>query len=106
MKAPTSFYISTDKFGKAQEIVDSGEFDNMSDLIRYSMRLFSESLRMIEEPQTKNEVRKDFVKVSLRSDEFVIDSIMGMELYERSTIAEQSLGFYLQWRDRFIRGSD
>lgn len=103
MKAPTSFYISKEKCEKAQEIVDSGEFDNMSDLIRYSMRLFSETLRIIDEPETKNEIRRDYVKISLRSDEFVIDSIIGMELYERSTIAEQSLGYYLQWREKFVR---
>ena len=102
MKSQSSFYISKSKNDYAKKLIDSGEFETMTDFLRYSMRLFSDSIRMTEEPIVIHENRTDTVKISFRADEFVIDNILSTGLMEKSVIAEQSIGYYMAWRDRFL----
>ncbi len=100
MKEPTSFFIHESNLELCKELVKSGEFSSVSEVIGFAMRLYSECLR--KGPSMLPMVdRKDIFKVSMRVDVFVLDSILKSGRIERNVIADQSLFFYDSWRANF-----
>ena len=103
MTSSATFYMARAKYDKAKKLVESGEFKDMSDLIRYSMRLYSESLRMIDNPIPIYESRKDLMPIHLRVNDFVVDQLLSTEIFDKSSLLDQSVGYYLSWREKFKR---
>lgn len=100
MREPTSFFVSRNSLDRCHELVDSGEFNSISEVFAYSMRLFSENLRIGSATNHIQINRDDIVKVSFRTDKYVLDRIMSSG-FERNVIADESISFYLDWRKRF-----
>ena len=101
MKEPTSFFIHNANLEFCQELVKSGEFNSVSEVIGYAMRLYSESLRLKGSCIPATIDRKDIVKVSMRVDVFVLNDILDRGMLERNVIADQSLNYYIVWRSNF-----
>ncbi len=101
MRTPTSFNISGENYEKCIQLVESGEFNSVSEVIAYAMRFCSESLRQKESEAPIPKARKDVVKISMRVDNFVADSLDSTGYFERPMMADQCILFYMKWREGF-----
>lgn len=81
--------------------MDSGEFNSVSEVIAYSMRFCSESLRQKEPVNPILKARNGTVKVSMRVDKFVVDSLHSTGFFERAVMVDQCITFYFKWREGF-----
>lgn len=103
MRQTITFTMDRSNLDRCEELVESGEFENVSDVITYSMRLFSEELRSMDVPDGPHIKRGVKVPRSVRIETSVMDVIEKTDLYERGLIPDVCLKSYFKRREGFKR---
>ena len=88
--------IRADRYGGCVDLVDSGEFDNVSEVIRFAVRVYWDHLRRIGPDAVPLVDRKGTKKVAaVRLDSNVVNGLMHMRLMSKGDIGDYALDFYL-----------
>ncbi len=91
MKSTYTAYISPSRKEKCDTLIEDGVFDNMSNLVESSLRHFFLSIKL--DGYTPNYIWRvsPYVRISLKLNEWLVDSIMEMQVVSRSDLYDYSL---------------
>ena len=104
-KVPMTVTVRLDRYTQCQHLIEAGEFENISELLRFAMRAYYDRLRR-ERPTSVELVRRGEGKsIQVRLDEAVVDGIVAMGLMARSDICDYALDYYLNEYRRGIQRS-
>lgn len=105
-KVPMTVTVRLDRYTQCQHLMEAGEFENISELLRFAMRVYYDRLRR-ERPTSVELVRRGEGKsIQVRLDEAVVDGIVAMGLMARSDICDYALDYYLNEYRRGIQRSE
>ena len=105
-KVPMTVTVRLDRYTQCQHLIEAGEFENISELLRFAMRVYYDRLRR-ERPTSVELVRRGEGKsIQVRLDEVVIDGIVSMGLMARSDVCDYTLDYYLNEYRRGIQRSE
>ena len=98
MGSSVTVYLSRPLVERATSLLESGEFDTLSELCRYSIRFFLDWIES-ENVQTLTYVRRtDPVKRNIQLNDEVVGRILGRGLINRADIADYALSHYLEFK--------
>lgn len=100
MDKPSTFNISDESFNYCNKLIEEGEFDNISDIVNYSMHIFYDYIR-IKGVQSKLLKRSNPQKKSIRVNETVLDGLINTGFFSVSELADYSIAFLVEWRSNF-----
>ena len=98
---PVRFRLSTRTAADASHLVESGEFESLSEIARHAVRLYDERLRRGEIPPILHLSMVDCTWVSVRIPEGVLSRIASWAGLRRGEILEYALRSYLDDWARF-----
>ena len=102
-KVPMTVTVRLERYTQCQHLIETGEFENISELLRFAMRVYYDRLRR-ERPTSVELVRRGEGKsIQVRLDEVVIDGIVSMGLMARSDVCDYTLDYYLNEYRRGIQ---
>ena len=84
---------------KCKRLIDGGEFENFSDIVNFSMRLFLYSIRKGDVKVIEHMVRKSPERTSVKVDPWVFEGLLETGKLLESEITDYSLAYFLRWRE-------
>lgn len=101
MKVPTSVYVESSNIVRCKSLVASGQFDTISELIDYAIRVYYDHIRVEKFTEVPHKARHEpKSKVSMRMNQWVIDGLMETGWFIRSEIPDYALEYYWTILDR------
>ncbi len=91
-------YVSKSMMERAAPLVDSGEFDTMSELLRFAIRTFYEWLMREDVTSLRHVIRGEVIKRNLPISDVVIEGILSRGLVSKTEIPDYALDHYLGTR--------
>ena len=84
---------------KCKRLIDRGEFENFSDIVNFSMRLFLYSIRKGDIKAIEHMARRSPERTSVKVDPWVFEGLLGTGRLLESEITDYSLAYFLRWRE-------
>ena len=97
-----SVSVQSSMMEKCKGLVDGGEFENFSDIVNFSMRLFLYSIRKGDVRVIEHMVRRNPERTSVKVDAWVFEGLLGTGKLVESEITDYSLAYFLKWREGTI----
>lgn len=98
MGCAVTVYISSPIMSRVAPLVDSGEFETLSEVCRYSLRLYMEWLEAEDIVSVDHILRASPVKHNMKLNEFVVDRILARRILNMSEMMDYALSHYLAVR--------
>lgn len=96
MRVHTSANILLTNIDECEKIVESGQFDSVSDVIEYSMRTFLDAMRLDGIGMTYTSRSGPKTQQSLRINEWLIKQFSDRGMTGISEMADYSIAYYCQ----------
>ena len=93
-----SVSVQSSLMEECRELIDGDEFENFSDIVNFSMRLFLYSIRRGDVKVIEHIVRKNPDRTSVKVDAWVFDGLLETGKLLESEITDYSLAYFLKWR--------
>ena len=84
---------------KCKRLIDGGEFENFSDIVNFSMRLFLYSIRKGDVKMIEHMARRSPERTSVKVDPWVFEGLLETGKLLESEITDYSLAYFLKWRE-------
>ncbi len=94
MRVHTSVNILQSNFGECEKMVESGQFDSVSDVIEYSMRTFLDAMRLDGASMSYTSRSGPKTQQSLRINEWLVKQFSDRGMTGISEMADYSIAFY------------
>lgn len=103
MKAATSINIQAAHFARCSEIVEKGEFDSISEVVDFALRLFYYHLKFHGANGITHIPRiGPKKKISLRVNDWVMDGFSNLGILTRAEVFDYALDYFFSMRDDMI----
>lgn len=79
-------------------LIDKGEFENFSDIVNFSMRLFLYSIRKGDIKAIEHMARRSPERTSVKVDPWVFEGLLETGRLLESEITDYSLAYFFKWR--------
>ncbi len=96
MRTHTSISIIESNFAECERLIESGQFDSLSDVVEHSMRIFYDSIKLDGSKLSYSPRGGPKVKQSIRVNVWLVDRFCEMGMTGISEMADYSLTFYLR----------
>ncbi len=91
MKSTYTAYISPSRMEKCDALIEDGVFDNMSNLVESSLRHFFLSIKLDGYRPSYIWRESPYVRISLKLNEWLVDSILEMQVVSKPDLFDYSL---------------
>lgn len=98
MGSTFTVYLSKPIVERADPLIETGEFDTLSELCRYSIRFFLDWIESDNVSSLTYIRRTDPVKRNIQLNPVVMERILGYGLINKSDIADYALSHYLEFK--------
>ena len=98
MGSTFTIYLSKPIIDRATPLLDSGEFDTLSELCRYSIRYFLDWIESGNVSSLTYIKRTEPVKRNIQLNPVVLDRILERGLINKADIADYALSHYLEFK--------